>query len=43
MPFHSRIKTFSLFNGKPFKTFCSSSDAEKKGCLDKIEGVLGGT
>ena len=30
MPFNSRIKTFSFFNGKPFKTFCSSSDAEKK-------------
>jgi hypothetical protein len=25
-----KTKTFSFFNGKPFKTFCSSSDAEKK-------------
>ena len=30
MPFKSKIKFFSFFNGKPFKTFCSSSDAEKK-------------
>jgi hypothetical protein len=27
---NSKIKPFSSFNGKPFKTFCSSSDAEKK-------------
>jgi hypothetical protein len=30
MPYHRKTKTSFFFNGKPIKTFCSSSDAEKK-------------